>query len=242
MSVSWADWDHIVKIDPDKDLAPGDSFEDVCRTGTDAIEIGGTTGMTEGKMQRVIDACAKYDVPLYQEPSNPAVVVDSDALDGYLIPAVFNAGDVSWIVGAHKEWVRLDDIDWSRTHTEAYIVLNPDSSVAEYTGADCDQSPEDVAAYAELADRMFGQSIVYVEYSGTFGDPATVRAAKRTLDDATLFYGGGIDGYDTANAMARHADVVVVGNLVHEEGCEAVHETVEGARDANTELADSEAS
>lgn len=235
MSEAWTDWDHIVKVDPDKELAPGDSFEDVCRTGTDALEIGGTLDMTEEKMQAVIDACAKYDVALYQEPSNPAVVVDDDALDGYLVPTVFNAGDVSWVVGAHKEWVRLDEIDWNRTFTEAYIVLNPDASVAELTEADCDQSAEDVAAYAELAEHMFGQPIVYIEYSGTFGDPEKVRAASEAIDEATLFYGGGIHDYESANTMAQHADVVVVGNLLHEEGCEAVEETVEGAKDATAQ-------
>ncbi|MFC7221835.1 phosphoglycerol geranylgeranyltransferase [Halalkalicoccus sp. GCM10025322] len=239
MSAPWADWDHIVKIDPDKELADGETFEDVCRTGTDAIEIGGTTGMTQEKMQAVIDACSKYDVPLYQEPSNPSVVVDHDALEGYLIPTVFNAGDVFWVVGAHKEWLRMSaKFDWTRTFTEAYIVLNPDSSVAQYTDADCDQSDEDVAAYAELAEHMFGQPIVYIEYSGTFGDPEKVRAAQDALDDAALFYGGGINDYDSAHAMARHADVVVVGDLVHDEGCEAVEETVEGAKDARSELAD----
>lgn len=239
MSAPWADWDHIVKIDPDKELADGETFEDVCRTGTDAIEIGGTTGMTQEKMQAVIDACSKYEVPLYQEPSNPSVVVDHDALEGYLIPTVFNAGDVFWVVGAHKEWLRMSaKFDWTRTFTEAYIVLNPDSSVAQYTDADCDQSAEDVAAYAELAEHMFGQPIVYIEYSGAFGDPEKVRAAQDALDDAALFYGGGINDYDSAHAMARHADVVVVGDLVHDEGCEAVEETVEGAKDARSELAD----
>ncbi len=239
MSAPWTDWDHIVKVDPDKDLAEGDTFEDVCRTGTDALEIGGTLDMTEEKMQAVIDACRKYDVALYQEPSNPAVVVDDDALSGHLIPIVMNAGDVSWITGAHKEWVRLGDVDWDRTATEAYIILNPEASVAELTRADCDQTAEDVAAYAELAEHMFGQSIVYVEYSGTFGDPEKVRAAAAALDDATLFYGGGIHDYESANTMARHADVVVVGDLLHEEGSEAVRRTVEGANDARTETADS---
>lgn len=241
MSEAWTDWDHIVKIDPDKDLVRGDTFEDVCRTGTDAIEIGGTLDMTEEKTQRVIDACAKYDVALYQEPSNPAVVVEDDALDGYLVPTVFNAGDVSWIVGFHKEWVRLDGIDWERTTTEAYIVLNPDASVAELTQANCDQSAADVAAYAEVAERMFGQQIVYIEYSGTFGDPAKVAAAQDAMDNATLFYGGGIDGYESAHTMAEHADVVVVGNLLHDEGCAVVSETVRGAKDAQAEVAGSEA-
>ncbi|MFC4449166.1 phosphoglycerol geranylgeranyltransferase [Halorussus aquaticus] len=239
MTTPWAEWDHIVKLDPDKTLAEGETFEDVCRTGTDALEIGGTLDMTQEKMQRVIDACAKYDVPLYQEPSNPAVVVDHEALDGYLVPTVLNAGDIAWATGFHKEWVKTSDVNWDRTTTEAYVIMNPDASVAELTDADCDQSPEDVAAYAEVAEQMYGQEIIYVEYSGVFGDPDVVEAAADALEAATLFYGGGIHDYDSARTMAEHADVVVVGDLVHDEGCDAVRETVEGAKDAKKTAAES---
>ena len=236
MTAPWTDWDHITKIDPDKDLVEGETFEDVCATGTDALEIGGTLDMTEEKMERVIDACAKHDVPVYQEPSNPGVVIDDDALDGYLIPTVFNAKDSFWVTGAHKEWVRIEDgLDWDRTHTEAYIVLNPDSSVAEYTEADTDQTAEDVASFARVAEKMFGQEIVYVEYSGTYGDTEKVAAAHDALDEATLFYGGGIHDYDSAYGMAKHSDAVVVGNLLHDEGVDAVRETVEGAKDAKAD-------
>ena len=233
MTAPWTDWEHVLKIDPDKSLVEGETFEDVCRTGTDAIEIGGTLDMTREKMQSVIDACKKHDVPLYQEPSNPAVVVDDEGLDGYLVPIVLNAGDVSWITGAHKEWVRIDDVDWERTTTEAYIVLNPEASVARLTDADCDQTPADVAAYAEMAERMLGQEIVYAEYSGTLGDPETVEAARDALDEATLFYGGGIYDYETARRMGACADVIVFGDLLHDEGCEAVRRTVEGVHDAH---------
>jgi phosphoglycerol geranylgeranyltransferase len=133
----------------------------------------------------------------------------------------------------HKEWVRLDgEIDWSRTVTEAYIVLNPDSAAAVYTQANCDLEAEDVAAYARMAERMFGQEIVYVEYSGMLGDPDTVRAARDALDEATLFYGGGIHDYDSAYQMRSLADTIVVGDLFHDEGIEAVRETVRGAADA----------
>lgn len=229
------DWNHVVKVDPDKPLAPGDTFEDVCATGTDAIAIGGTTGITEEKMNRVIDACRSYDVPLYQEPSHPGVVVDDPALDGYLVPTVFNAGDVFWITGAHKDWLKMDgELDWERTVMEAYIVLNPDSGVATYTEADCEQDAADVAAYATVAERLFNQSIVYVEYSGAFGDPDIVAAAHDAVEDATLFYGGGIHDYETAATMSARADVIVVGNLLHDAGAEAVRRTVEACIDAGT--------
>jgi len=239
MSAPWADWDHIVKIDPDKTLVDGETFEDVCATGTDALEIGGTTGMTEEKMARVVEATAAHDIPVYIEPSNVASVVHCDGLDGYLVPIVLNAGDVVWTTGAHKEWARLDDdIDWARTFTEAYVVLNPESSVAEYTEADCGLAADDVGAYAEIAERMFGQEIVYVEYSGTFGDPELVQAATDNVESATVFYGGGISDYDSAYQMGSRADTVVVGDLVHDEGIDAVRETVRGANDAAAELAD----
>ena len=154
MTAPWTEWDHVLKIDPDKDLHGDDTFADVMETGTDAIEIGGTLDVTSDKMNGVIEACAEYDVPLYQEPSNPSVVIDADHLDGYLIPIVFNAHDAFWITGAHKEWVRIEDgLPWAITHTEAYVVLNPDSSVADYTDADCDQSPADVAAFARRPRR-----------------------------------------------------------------------------------------
>ena len=232
MRAPWTEWDHVLKIDPDKDLPPGVTYDDVVTTGTDALEIGGTLDVTAEKSRRVIDACQKHDVPLYQEPSNPAVVVHDEAVDGYLVPIVLNAGDVFWVVGAHKEWVHLDDVDWAKTTTEAYIVLNPEASAAQLTDADCDLSAEEVAAYATVAERMLGQEIVYVEYSGTLGDPSMVRAAHDALSEATLFYGGGIRDYDAAYEMRSVADAVVVGDLFHDEGVEAVRETVEGAKAA----------
>ncbi|GAB3669018.1 phosphoglycerol geranylgeranyltransferase [Halopiger thermotolerans] len=233
MTAPWADWDHILKIDPDKDLPDGVTYGDLCATGTDAIEVGGTMGITEENMADVIAACAEHDVPLYQEPSSPDVVIEDDALDGYLIPTVFNAGSPFWITGAHKEWVRLDrDLDWERTSTEAYIVMNPEADVATYTEADCNLDADEVAAYATVAERMFGQEIVYLEYSGTLGDEEIVEAASEAADDATLFYGGGIHDYDSAYSMAQYADVIVVGDLAHDEGVEAVRQTVEAASDA----------
>jgi phosphoglycerol geranylgeranyltransferase len=236
MSAPWAAWDHIVKIDPDKTLVEGETFEDVCATGTDALEIGGTTGMTEEKMARVVEATTAYDVPVYIEPSNVGSVVHRDGLDGYLVPIVLNAGDPFWVTGAHKEWARLDsEIDWEATFPEAYIVLNPDSSVATYTEADCNLDVDEVAAYAEVAEQMLGQRIIYIEYSGMFGDPDVVQAAADEVEDAAIFYGGGVGDYESAYEMGRHADTVIVGDLVHDEGVEAVEETVAGAKDAKSE-------
>lgn len=228
-----AEWSHVLKVDPDKELPDGVTYADLAETGTDAILVGGTTGVTEEKMRRVSRACLDLDVGVYQEPSNPNAVATDVAVDGFLVPVVLNAGEVFFVTGAHKDWLAAGgSIDWARTTTEAYIILNPESSVARFTEADCDLTREEVTAYATLAERLLGQEIVYVEYSGTLGDPDLVSAAAEALESATLFYGGGIATYDDAYRMGALADVVVVGDLLHDRGIDAVRETVRGARDA----------
>lgn len=137
-----------------------------------------------------------------------------------------------WITGAHHEWVRSVDLDWDYVQPEAYIVLNPASSVATYTRVDCDLDVDDVVAYAELAEQILDQEIVYLEYSGMLGDPAVVAAARDVLSSAQLFYGGGIHDYDSAYEMAKVADTVVVGDVLHDAGIEAVEATVRSAKDA----------
>lgn len=230
---AWRDWTHVTKLDPDKDLPDGVTYADVCETGTDAVVVGGTTGVTDEDAREIAVTCHEHDVPVYQEPNTPDVVLDDDAVDGYLVPTVLNAGDPFWIVGAHKEGVRLyPDHPWERTTTEAYVVLNPDSAVARYTEADCDLDADDVAAYAGIAERFFGQEIVYIEYSGTYGDPDVVAAAADAVEEATLFYGGGIHDADDARTMvAAGADLVVVGNALYDEGLDTLQRTVEGVRD-----------
>ncbi|MFW6152773.1 MAG: phosphoglycerol geranylgeranyltransferase [Halobacteriota archaeon] len=233
MAGHWEGWSHLLKVDPDKPLPDGVTYADIAETGTDAILVGGTTGVTAEKVRHVLEGCNDLGLAVYQEPSSPEAVVVDPNLDGYLVPVVMNAGDVFWVTGAHKEWLAAGGrIAWDLTNTEAYIVLNPDSSVARYTQADCELTSDEVAAYATVAERLLGQQIVYVEYSGMLGDPAKVAAAQDALDETTLFYGGGIRTYDDARTMATHADVIVVGDLLHDDGIEAVRETVRGAGDA----------
>lgn len=126
-----------------------------------------------------------------------------------------NSTDIRWIVGKHWEWVKNQKVDWEKVVPEAYIVLNPDSSVGKVTKSVCNLSPDDVAAYTSVADRYFHFPIVYIEYSGTYGDPAVVKAASDVLDQAVLYYGGGIDSASRAAEMARYADTIVVGNAVY---------------------------
>jgi phosphoglycerol geranylgeranyltransferase len=140
-----------------------------------------------------------------------------------------NTTDVVWIGGKHQAWVRQQqgNIPWDCIVPEAYIVLNPDSSVGKVTRAVCDLNADEVAAYVTVADHYFHFPIVYIEYSGRYGDPAVVKAASDAINDSILYYGGGINSAEKAAEMSRYADTIVVGNAVYDQGADVLKATVD---------------
>jgi phosphoglycerol geranylgeranyltransferase len=224
MHINWKSWTHVTKLDPDRHLSP-EQIQGVVTSGTDALMLSGTLNVTRENMQELLRQVAAYGLPLVVEPAGPEAVI-SEGADLLFVPSVLNTKNVEWIVGKHTQWVLQQEIDWDRVVPEAYIVLNPDSSVGRVTAASCNLSPKEAAAFATVADRYFHFPIVYIEYSGKYGDPAVVRAVCEALDSSVLYYGGGIDSPEKAAEMARYADTIVVGNAVYEKGIDALRATV----------------
>ena len=237
MPPRWQDWVHVTKLDPDRQLSPG-AIDEIAASGTDALMLSGTLNVTRENLSELRRQVAAYDLPVVVEPAGPEAVL-VDGIDLLFIPSVMNTSDVRWIVGTHHDWVlegmrrarteNCPDI-WEKVVQEAYIVLNPDSAVGRVTGARCPLPAESAAAYAAVADRYFCFPIVYVEYSGTYGDPAVVKAVRGAVDRAVLYYGGGIRTAEQAAEMARYADTVVVGNAVYEAGPSVLKATVDAVR------------
>jgi len=229
--MKWKDWVHVTKLDPDKHLKSED-IEAIAGSGTDAIMLSGTLNVTKENLAELLTQVKTYDLPLVMEPAGPEAVL-MQGIDYVFVPSVMNTTDVTWIVGKHKAWVQMcqGKIPWGDTIVpEAYIVLNPASSVGKVTKAICDLKPEEVAAYAAVADHYFHFPIVYIEYSGTFGNPAMVKAASEAIDKSILYYGGGINSAEKAAQMAKYADTIVVGNAVYDQGASVLKATVDAVQ------------
>lgn len=227
--MKWKDWVHVTKLDPDKQLRAGD-VDAIAASGTDALMLSGTLNVTQENLADLQKQVKKYGLPLVMEPAGPeAVLMDVDYV---FVPSVMNTTDVQWIVGKHRAWVQRQNgkIPWEFIVPEAYIVLNPASSVGKVTKAICDLKPEEVAAYTTIADHYFHFPIVYLEYSGIFGDPDVVRAASNAIDKSVLYYGGGINSAEKAATMSKFADTIVVGNAVYDQGPAVLKATVDAVQ------------
>ncbi|MDU0332809.1 heptaprenylglyceryl phosphate synthase [Paenibacillus sp. 3LSP] len=219
-----AGWRHVFKLDPDRQLDDR-SLEAVCLSGTDAVMIGGSSGVTYDNTVDLLSRVRRFEVPCVLEISNLEAVVPG--FDLYMIPIVLNAGHQDWIIGQHAKAIEQYGhlIPWVMLVPEGYLVLNPEATVAEVTKAKAPLEPVSARSYAQVADRLLQLPIVYLEYSGQIGDFELVADVRRTLDQARLFYGGGVVDAETAYRAAAVSDTVVVGNAVY-DNLERALETV----------------
>lgn len=209
------EWRHVFKLDPNKELSD-DRLEEICESGTDAIIVGGTDGVTLEKVLDLMARIRRFSVPCVLEVSMIETV--TPGFDLYFIPTILNSSDTQWITGLHHQAVKEfgEIIDWEEIVMEGYCILNEDCKAAKLTSAKTNLTNEEVNAYAVMAEKMFQLPIFYIEYSGKYGDVNLMADVKKSLEKTVLFYGGGITTIEQANEMAKHADVIVVGNAIYD--------------------------
>ena len=226
--MEYLNWRHVFKLDPAKDISDRD-LELICESGTDGIIVGGTDNVTLDGVLDLLVRIRRYSVPVALEISDIEAL--SPGYDYYFIPSVLNSTSTTWVKDLHHMALKEygDIMDWNEIVTEGYVILNPDCKAAIATEAVATDDVEDVRAYARLAERVFKLPILYIEYSGTYGDKQFVEAASDVLEETKLFYGGGITSPEQAAEMAQFADTVVVGNVIYDNLKEAL-KTVEAVK------------
>lgn len=212
-------WRHVFKLDPDKTISD-EALEALCESGSDAIIVGGTHGVTFDNTIELLSRIRRYAIPCVLEVSNHEAIVPG--FDHYFIPFVLNATDPEWMLKPHYTAVKElgTMIPWDDISMLGYCVLNPNSAVARLTKSDTHLHIEDVLAYGRMALHLFKIPYLYLEYSGSYGSPDVVSKVCDTLKregKLHIFYGGGIAQKQHALEMSGWADTVVVGNIIYED-------------------------
>lgn len=154
---------------------------------TDAIMIGGTDDVTEDNVIHLMSRVRRYPLPLVLEISNIESVLPG--FDFYFVPTVLNSTDVVFHNGTLLEALKTygHSIDFEEVIFEGYVVCNADSKVAKHTKANTDLTTEDLEAYAQMVNHMYRLPVMYLEYSGIYGDVSKVQAVSEHLTETQLF-------------------------------------------------------
>lgn len=214
MLTHYTEWKHVFKLDPAKTLSD-EALEQLCESGTDAILVGGSDGIELDDVLELLMRIRRFALPVCLEFSSLDMI--TPGFDYYFIPTVLNSPHTQWVKDLHHQALMEhgEFMNWDEVFTEGYCVLNPDATVAHLTSAKTDLTTQETVAYARMAEHIFHLPIFYLEYSGTYGNPAIVQACKQVLSSSRLFYGGGIETKNQATEMAAFADTIVVGNVIY---------------------------
>ena len=214
---------HVTLIDPDK--SPGERAAALARgavsLGTHAILLGGSTGISPGKVGEAATAIKRsVDVPVVIFPEGPGSIAPE--ADGILFMSLLNSRNLDLVIRTHArvapalKGLGLEPIPMG------YLVIAPGMRVGEVGEVDV-VGRDDVAGavgYA-LAAQFLGMRFVYLEAGS--GAPAPVPAAMvravRAAVEVPILVGGGIrSGDDARPLLEAGASILVTGTVTEEEG------------------------
>lgn len=212
---------HVALLDPDKQSAEaaGELARRMKEAGTDAVFIGGSTGVTSENLSATAKAIKEASgLPTIHFPGGADAL--SGDVDALLFMSMMNSDDLRWVMGAQvyaAPFVRKLGIE---TVPMGYIIVEPGMKVGEVGSAVPIKHTEvDKAVAYALACEMFGMSLVYLE-AGSGADrpvpPEMISAVKRAIS-IPLVIGGGIRTPEAAEAARKAgADIIVTGTLIEQ--------------------------
>jgi phosphoglycerol geranylgeranyltransferase len=210
---------HMTLLDPDKQTAEeaGTLAGHAAKAGTDAIMVGGSTGVTQTKVDDTILAIkGAAGVPVILFPASAANL--SPHADAIYFMSLLNSRDPRFIVGEQRiaaGAIRAWDLE---TIPMAYLVVEPGMRAGQVGHADLlPRTNPTLAVQYALAAQMLGMKLVYLEAGSGAPEPvpaSLVRAVKAAVS-IPVIAGGGIRAPEAAAALARAgADVIVTGTIV----------------------------
>lgn len=215
---------HMTLLDPEKQIKFGNTkriVEYAYSYGTDAIMVGGSTGLNvdivENTVAEIKDTCP---LPVILFPSGVhAVARNADAI--YFM-SVLNSRNPEFIVGEQMRGAKLIKSLGLEVIPMGYIIVEPGMAVGKVSNSEVVKR-DDIAtavAYA-LTAQYFGMALVYFEAgSGApLHVPVNMIQAIKDEIDIPLIIGGGIrDPVSAGNVAGAGADIIVTGTVVETSG------------------------
>src|SRR3989454_9607551 len=205
---------HMTLLDPDKQTPPDAASlsSEAAAAGTDAIMVGGSTGVTQDKVDATVLAikeAAKLPVILF--PASAANL--SPHADALYFMSLLNSRDPRLIVGEQRLAAPIVRAWGLEAIPMAYLVVEPGMRAGEVGDADLISRKNPIVAvqYA-LAAQLLGMKLVYLEAGGGATAPVPDRAIRAGPDAIAIpvLVGGGIRTPAAAPGVTRAGAATVV--------------------------------
>lgn len=231
---------HMTLIDPAKQEMgiAGDVSEAAEAAGTDAIMVGGSTGVTQENLDGTVDEIkSRCSLPTIYFPSGANAI--ARRCDAIYFMSMLNSRNVRNLTGEHWRGAPVIKQLGLETISMGYVVVEPGMKVGEVGEADVvlrDDVPRAVG-YALTAE-YFGMALVYLEAGS--GAPAPVpplmiREVRRNVGIPIVVGGGIMNAGDTSKVGDAGADIIVTGTLVENGDFEgALREVVQAVHGSKT--------
>ena len=210
---------HMTLLDPDKQAAPEAAAlsSEAAAAGTDAIMVGGSTGVTQDKVDATVLAIKRAaKVPVILFPASAANL--SPHADALYFMSLLNSRDPRLIIGEQRLAAPVVKAWGLETIPMAYLVVEPGMRAGEVGDADLiSRKNPTVAVQYAVAAQLLGMKLVYLEAGSGSPEPVPDRLIRAVRDaiEIPLVVGGGIRTAEAAKAVTRAgADIVVTGTIV----------------------------
>ncbi len=210
---------HMTLIDPAKQSPEesGDIAAKACRAGTDAIMVGGSTGVTQENLDETVSNIkSSCRLPVIYFPSGAnAIPRNADAI--YFM-SMLNSRDVKNVTGEQHKGAPMIKKVGLEPISMGYVIVEPGMKVGEVGKAEPVKRGDikTLVGYA-LTTEFFGMDLLYLEAGSGAPEPVPsemIEAARESVE-IPIVLGGGIVTPEQAGAVAAAgADIVVTGTLV----------------------------
>jgi phosphoglycerol geranylgeranyltransferase len=206
-------------VDPEKQ--PGDVASDVASTmedmGTDAIMVGGSTGVTQENLDTTVKGIKSVvEIPVILFPAGADTI--SRHADAIYFMSMLNSRTTRLLVGEQVRASKTIKDLGLETISMGYVIVEPGMKVGEVGRADPlpRDEPELAVNYA-LAAEFFGMDLFYLEAGSGAPAPVPLEIVRAVREEVSipLVVGGGIrDGRSAQDLVEAGADVLVTGTAV----------------------------
>jgi phosphoglycerol geranylgeranyltransferase len=212
---------HMTLIDPEKQPTEvaGEVAGRLEGMGTDAIMVGGSTGVTRESLDSTVK-CIKsaVEIPVILFPADARAV--SQYADAIYFMSMLNSRSTRMLIGEQVRASKTIKDMGLETISMGYVVVEPGMKVGEVGLADpLPRDDPELAARYGLAAELLGMDLFYLEAGSGAPSPVPTRIVKAVKEEISipLVVGGGIrDSKSARELMRAGADILVTGTAVEQ--------------------------